>query len=340
MHLIYIGNKLYKQKGIMSVMETLIEQFESFALVASASNKKSTVFKIADITKILLKNLRKADYVMIDVFSTKAFYFACWVSFISILFRKKYILNLHGGNLPDRYLRSPKLFKYILHKAHKITAPSGYLKEYFTKQGFSVELIPNPINLADYPITTTHLDFPVILYLRGYGNIYQPELLIHAMTHIRNKFPHAHLYMFGNDLDGGLEKCLDIIHTHNLQDNITISGPVSKSVWIETAKKCNVCISVPKIDNTPVSVLEAMAMGIPVISSHVGGMKWIIEDNVNGIFTDQTPQDISENINGLFSNLQFYQRIRQNGLDYVKNYDVNTVVKYWQSILTAHTDMT
>lgn len=336
LNIIYIGNKLYKQKVIMSVMETLIEQFESFAQVTSASDKKSIVGKVADITTTLLQHLRKADYVLIDVFSTKAFYFALWASLLSRLFNRKYILNLHGGNLPNRYSCSKWMFDYMLRHAHTITAPSKYLADYFTKAGYPTELIPNPIHIKDYPAAQAQLAVPSILYLRGYGKIYQPQLVIEAMKYLVETYPTAHVYMFGNDLDGGMKKCISLVEAYGLQKNVTIHGPTPKSIWIETAKNCNVCISVPSIDNTPVSVLEAMAMGLPVITTNVGGIKWMIDDRQNGLLADTNPKAIANKIAQLFQDKQLYQHIQQHATTYVATYDVQVVKQQWKKLLVEN----
>lgn len=333
MNLIYIGNKLHKQKGIMSVMETLSEQFESFAHVVSVSDKKSIICKLIDITTILLKNLKKSDCVLIDVFSTKAFFFALWASFLSRVYKKRFILNLHGGNLPNRYKSDKNIFGYMLRNAFAITAPSGYLVDFFKNAGYSVKLIPNPIKLDCYPKINSQTEIPIILYLRGYGKIYQPELAIEAMKHLVRSYRNAHLYMFGNNLDGGMEKCISLVNTYQLHNNITINGPQTKSVWIETAQKCNICISVPVIDNTPVSLLEAMVMGIPVITTNVGGLKWMIKNKQNGFLTDANPENLAHIIVQLIEDKQLYHHIQQNALTYIKTYDLPFVIQQWRTLL-------
>jgi glycosyltransferase involved in cell wall biosynthesis len=316
-------------------METLIEQFESFAEVASASDKKPIVMKIADITTTLLQNLRRADYVLIDVFSTKAFYFALWAAWLSWLYNRKYILNLHGGNLPTRYMKNKKWFHYMLSKAQIITAPSGYLHDYFCNLGYKVLLIPNPIHVKDYPVVHNQTDVPSILYLRGYGKIYRPELVIFSMQKITQKYPNAHLYMYGNDLDNGMEKCIDLVHALSLQQNITINGPKPKSDWLNTAKNCNIFLSVPSIDNTPVSALEAMAIGLPVITTNVGGIGWMIKNEFNGLYTQPIADDIAQNVFKLIEDKDLYHKIQNNGLKYVKEYEIEKVTADWKDILLS-----
>ena len=91
------------------------------------------------------------DKILIDVYSTNAFYYAYVFSLLSFIFRKNYILFLHGGNLPARFKKSTKMVNFIFANAQKIVSPSNYLGSFFTNRGFKIEVIPNIIDLNNYP---------------------------------------------------------------------------------------------------------------------------------------------------------------------------------------------
>ena len=67
---------------------------------------------------------------------------------------------------------------------------------------------------------------------------------------------------------------------------MNFTGKLSKQEWRDLSKDYNVFINTTNFDNTPVSVIEAMALGIPVVSTNVGGLPFLITDKVDGVLVE------------------------------------------------------
>ena len=68
----------------------------------------------------------------------------------------------------------------------------------------------------------------------------------------------------------------------------------------------------------PSSLLEAMALGIPTVSTKVGGISEIIQDNENGVLVEpENAEALAEGIKSLMTNATLYKRIRRNALECV-----------------------
>ena len=78
--------------------------------------------------------------------------------------------------------------------------------------------------------------------------------------------------MVGPDKDGSLEKTKQYAKEKGVLHRVRFTGGLSKTEWIELSKDYNIFINTTNVDNTPVSVMEAMALGFPVISTNVGGV--------------------------------------------------------------------
>ena len=65
--------------------------------------------------------------------------------------------------------------------------------------------------------------------------------------------------------------------------NVVFTGRVDNSQIMRFLDQADVMLSAPKVDNMPVSLIEAMNAGLLVISSRVGGVPYMIEDGVNGL---------------------------------------------------------
>jgi L-malate glycosyltransferase len=334
--LTYFGNKLEQKYGIETVMESLTKGFTQFAKVYSASDKPSYIAKLLDFTSLFF-NQTKTNLIIIDVFSTKAFWFAVYLSVLCVVFKKKYVLVLHGGGLPNRFKQSPHIFRWILTRAYKVTAPSMYLTSFFEEMQIDVTFIPNPIRIKDYALRqqTSSINVLKLLYLRGFGAVYQPQLLIEACFILHQQAVSFELHMFGRDIDGTLKQVTDMVEKYHMQSHVMIHGSKPKSDWMQLAQQCAVNLSVPTIDNTPVSVLECMAMGIPTISTNVGGMPHLIAHMENGILVDAEPAAVAEHILMLRDNEALYNKLSTNALEYVKRYDYPNVMEKWKRLIES-----
>ena len=154
--LLYIGNKLSEKGKTPTAIDTLGLAFEQENFtVFYASQKQNQFLRFLDIIITTLFKCNKVDFVIIDTYSTKNFYFALVVSQICRLFKTKYIPILHGGNLPDRLKKNPYLSRLIFKYAYKNVVPSNYLKQEFSKHfNYNLVYIPNTIEIEKY-----HLQF-------------------------------------------------------------------------------------------------------------------------------------------------------------------------------------
>ena len=76
------------------------------------------------------------------------------------------------------------------------------------------------------------------------------------------------------------------IYKHKIKSinkNLQIMGKLNKSQWRKLSESYDIFINTTHIDNTPISVIEAMALGLPIVSTNVGGISENINNEVNGI---------------------------------------------------------
>ena len=64
---------------------------------------------------------------------------------------------------------------------------------------------------------------------------------------------------------------------YKLNQKIEFVGYLRKIEWLELARDHDIFINTSTIDNMPVSILEMMALGLPIISTNVGGIPFILE---------------------------------------------------------------
>jgi len=334
--ILYFGNDLTLTKGYYSTMQLLFESLdgEENIEILKSSSKSNIALRMVDMLLFFFKN-KNADLIIIDTFSTTAFYYALVISQLARIFSIPFIPILHGGNLPIRIDNSRRWSKLIFRNAKINIAPSNYLKEIFVDHGFRTQLIPNIIDFDNYKFTSSLIkDHPRLLYVRAFAQIYNPLMALEVLKKIKIKYPKASLTMVGPDRDGTQidfeRKMIDM----KLQDSVKITGVMKKYDWHKLAESHNIFINTTNIDNTPVSVIEAMALGLPIVSTNVGGLPFIISHNINGILVNPNESEfMAEMIISIFQNDSFSNELRLEAKKKINDFRWSSVRESWIRVI-------
>ena len=333
--ILYIGNKLSKKGKTESTIDTLETGLKSLGFqVNSVSSYKSIIFRFLDMLWTVFKHRKTVDYVLIDTYSTLNFYYAYFVSQLCRFFKLNYIPILHGGELPKRLLKSPKLSKAVFKHAFKNVAPSLYLKSHFEANNFNnIVYIPNSIKIEDYKFQKKTYESIKLLWVRSFSEIYNPWLAIHILKALKNENIDTELCMIGPEKDGSLESTKSLAKSLNVE--VEFTGLLSKNDWHKKADGFNVFINTTTIDNTPVSVIEAMALGLPVVSTNVGGMPFLIENNKDGVLVaSNNIEAFVSAIKVLISDVNKTQEMANRARQKVEGYAWNKVKQQWYNLLS------
>jgi glycosyltransferase involved in cell wall biosynthesis len=333
--ILYIGNNLTKKTKYPTTLETLSNLLKSEKyIIYTSSNKTNKVIRLLDMCFSVFYYSRKIDYILIDTYSTTNFYYAFFTSQLARIFKIKYIPILHGGNLPFRLENSKTLSKLIFSNSYINVAPSNYLKKEFEDRNYSVVLIPNVISIKDYKFKERIRFKPKLLFVRSFANIYNPTMAINVMRNLREKNMHAKLCMIGPDKDDGLKKLKKLAENLCVDKNIEFTGVLSKDVWHKKSEEFDIFINTTNVDNTPVSIIEAMALGLPVVSTNVGGLSYLINNNIDGILVRKN--DDESMTNAIIELINFQEKaleIARNARNKIKKFDSRIVKKQWINLL-------
>lgn len=331
--LLYIGNKLSaagKTPTSVEVLGELLKE-EGFEVIA-VSHYRNQLLRLLHMLWSVVRFARKVDWVLIDTYSTRNFYYAWLVAEACQIFKLNYLPILHGGMLPRRLKTHPKLCDRIFKKAFVNIAPSGYLYETFRFHYKNVVCIPNSIDLKRYPFNKKMFDYPRILWVRSFASIYNPVLAVEAFAEIHSKYPKAQLSMVGPDKDGSLQVCKTRAEQLGLSINFT--GRLTKQEWIEYSTGFNIFLNTTNFDNTPVSLIEAMALGLVVISTNVGGIPYLIKDRQEGILVEPNSKEaIVRAVDELLNDELQQHNILINARQIAEMMDWNRIKNYWKAVL-------
>jgi glycosyltransferase involved in cell wall biosynthesis len=332
--LLYLGNKLSQKGYNLTYIETLgvLLEKEGYSVVY-ASDKKNQLFRMLDMIYTTLINIRKVDTIIIDTYSTFSFYYALIISAICRLFNKKYIPILHGGKLPQRLKSSPYLSDFIFKNAYRLVAPSNYLFDAFkNKYAKNLIFIPNVIEIDKYIFQKREYEFPKLFWVRSFSEIYNPKMAIEVLSIIKKEYPKARLCMVGPDKENLISLCKEYAKELNVE--VEFTGKLDNAVWLDLSKGYNVFINTTHFDNTPISVIEAMALGLPIVSTNVGGIPFLLQNNENSLLVNDSDSLAMANaIKEVFLNPELNDFRIKNARLLVESFDWNMIRNNWLEIL-------
>ena len=335
--ILYIGNQLSKHNVSPTTIDVLSKLLvaEGFR-VYTASKKKNKLLRLIDMVFMTLKYKKKIDFVLIDTYSTKAFWFAYLIGYICNRSKLKYIPILHGGDLVKRLNQNPNICNQFFGNSHKNVAPSIFHQKTFVQRGFSQTIvIPNFIDTENYKFKLRQQIKPHLLWVRALANIYQPKLAIDVLVALKKKFPQATLTMVGAEKDISVNELLQ--YAKEKQVEIVLTGYLPKHDWIKLADEHDVFINTSMIDNMPVTIIEAMTLGLVVVSTNVGGLGDLVFEQHNGILiNDFDSQKFVFAIESLITNETYSKRIICNAKQYAEAYSWSKVKLMWLQLFTEN----
>jgi glycosyltransferase involved in cell wall biosynthesis len=334
-NVLYIGNALQGHGKTQASIETLGKRLAHFCQLRVASQQRNKVLRLIDMLYSVWRFRRSTDIVLIDTYSTTNFYYALFVSQLCRILKLTYIPILHGGQLERRLKAHPKKSALLFKHAKHLVAPSPYLQSVFQSYGYDEVLyIPNSIELQQYPYVANRLwESITLLWVRSFSKIYNPMMALEVLDILRQHGHKAHLTMVGPEGDGSLNACKNAAKQKGLE--VQFTGLLSKAEWTALSEQHNLFINTTNVDNTPVSVIEAMALGLPVVSTNVGGLPYLISHEVDGLLVPPNdPQAMADAIMRLQTDPKHCKILTQNARKKVEQFDWAVVKTQWQALLS------
>ena len=333
--ILYIGNKPSHRGFTKGVIETLGPQLQTIGYkIFYAGEELNPILRLWEMLSAIIKYRKKVDYLLIDTYSTRAFWFAWLSGLFARLFAISYIPILHGGNMSARLKKSKWACKILFNYSKANVAVSGYLKKVFNEAGFKTIVIHNNIDISKYPFYHRIILKPRILWVRSFQSQYNPKMAVNVLTGLLKYFVNAELCMVGPDKDGSMDNFIEYATEKRVINRIKITGILSKQEWINLSTKYDIFINTTNVDNTPVSIIEAMALGLPVVSTNVGGLPYLINNSQDGFLVEpDNAGAMVEKIKLLISDNNLSKEITLNARKKIEEMDWEKVKTEWKKLL-------
>ncbi|HTJ00126.1 MAG TPA: glycosyltransferase family 4 protein [Dongiaceae bacterium] len=304
--------------------------------VGLTSRRTSRLGRLLDLLATIWRTRREYAVAAVDVFSGPAF---IWAEASCALLRylgKPYVLTLHGGGLPEFARQHPARVKKLLGSAPVVTCPSPYLMAEMQPYRENMILLPNGLELERYHFGERPQPLRQLMWLRAFHEVYHPQLAVQVLDAVRKAGrDDVRLVMIGPDKgDGTLQQAQALTAKLGLQAAVEFRGPVDKAAVPQQLAAGDVFLNTTNYDNTPVSVMEAMACGLPVVTTNVGGIPYLLQDGETALLVP--PNDLplmSQAVLRVLTKPDLAARLAQNGRRQVAAYDWQIILPRWEDLL-------
>ncbi|MDP2005218.1 MAG: glycosyltransferase family 4 protein [Rubrivivax sp.] len=198
------------------------------------------------------------------------------------------VVNYRGGEAADFLRRSQGAVRLSMRRVARLIVPSGFLQQVFSAHGLAAEVVPNIVDLQRFhPAAARPTAPPQLLVARNLEAIYDNETALRAFALVLQRHGRARLTVAGT---GPLAAQLQgLAAALGIAAQVDFVGRVERDAMADLLRASTLAINPSRVDNTPNSVLEALASGVPVVSTRVGGVPFIVEDGVTALLVP--PQD-------------------------------------------------
>ena len=309
----------------------LLEQ-EGYPVI-SVSSSTNRYVRLADIVKTLAARRKEYDIVVLQVFGGPSFVVEDIASWLSRSFARRIIMVLRGGAMPDFMARYPSWNTRVLTRADLLVVPSAYLQRAIKPYGFQARLIPNVIELPAYQFRRRASLAPRLFWMRSFHPIYNPTMAIRVLAQLRTQVPEATLVMAGQD-KGQESEVRALATSLGLNGAVRFSGFLDMAAKMREASAADIFINTNSIDNMPVAVVEACALGLPVVSTSVGGVPDLLTDGETGLLVpDNDAEAMAASVLRLLREPVLAARLSENGRALAIRSSWEAVRPQWEEVI-------
>jgi glycosyltransferase involved in cell wall biosynthesis len=243
------------------------------------------------------------------------------------LYGKPVLLNYHSGEADDHLRNWPRTGVSMMKRADMIVVPSGYLVDVFAPFGLEARPIVNVVELDVFTYRERTPIRPVFLTSRSHEPLYNVACALRAFAIVQRSHPNASLVVAG---DGWMRPQLESLAAELGLRQTSFIGRVSATGMPAMYDAADIYLTATNIDNAPVSIIECLSCGLPVITTEAGGVPYIVTHEQTALIVplDDHVQMAASAIRLLADN-ELAVRLARNGRELCRQYTWPVVRDQW-----------
>jgi glycosyltransferase involved in cell wall biosynthesis len=242
-------------------------------------------------------------------------------------FGKRIVLHYHSGEAEDHLARWGALIHPWLRLVDEIVVPSEYLRDVFTRHGYQTRVIRNIVDTSRFRYRERVPLEPRLLSTRNLEPHYCVDKTLEAFALLKAQYPGATLTVTGyGSVKGRLHRLAAALGA----DGIQFTGRVEPLAMPNLCDRADIFVNSSVVDNQPVSILEAFAAGLPVVSTGTGDITAMVRDGESGLIVPQRdPAAMAKAIATLLDDPERARLMARRGREEAEKYTWSQVRQEW-----------
>ena len=226
------------------------------------------------------------------------------------------VVNYRGGEAATFLARAHASVKNTLARGtNLLMVPSGYLQAVFAKHHIEARIVPNIVDLDRFkpPLPGQRVRGAHLVVARNLEPIYDNATAIQALAALRLTHPEARLTIAGTGPEEPTLRAL--VASLGLVSAVELVGRLDRDEVAAVYREADIALNPSTVDNMPNSVLEALASGVPVVSTDVGGVPYIVKHGVTALLVPpRDPAAMAAAVQRLLDDPELADRLASAGL--------------------------
>lgn len=288
-----------------------------------------SVFRLVPYLYQLSRQIRSSDVVHLLANSGWSWHlFAAPAIWIGWLLKKPVIINYRGGEAETFFERSWRWVIPTLNKGRQVIVPSAFLQRVFARRGMPSEIVPNILDIERFDFKDKKpfdSDAPHLVVTRNLEKIYGVDTVLKAFALIVKKVPQARLTVAGSGPED--ETLKQLAASLELSSNVDFCGRLEPTQIVQLYQQADVLLNASRVDNSPNSLIEALASSVPVVSSNVGGIPDLVEHKQSALLVDaEAPEALAEATLQVLNDQGLREKLVEQGKQVALRFDKHSVL--------------
>lgn len=262
--------------------------------------------------------------------------FAVPALWVARLRRVPTVVNYRGGEAGEFLQRRARWVRTGLRGA-MLVVPSAFLQQVFGAHGMPAQIVPNIVDPGRFRPAAARAGgdrAPRLLVARNLEPIYDNATALRAFALVVRQHPQAQLTLAGTGPQ--LAELQQLAAALGVDDRVCFAGRLDRDDMAARLRDSTVAINPSTIDNMPNSVLEALASGVPVVSTNVGGVPFVVEHGVDALLVPPAdPAAMAQAVLRLLADPALAQQLVNAGLHTASAYTWERVGPKWAAVYRA-----
>ena len=238
------------------------------------------------------------------------------------------VVNFRGGEAESFLRGAAGIVRFTMRRAAALVVPSGFLQQVFDRFGMAAKIVPNIVDLARFHPAEVPPAAMHVVVARNLEAIYDVASALRAFAVLSGRHPSARMSVAGSGPERA--RLEQLARELGIAARVTFTGRLDSEQMAALYRDASVNLNTALADNMPNSVLEALACGVPVVSTAVGGVPYLVRHEETALLVQPGDAEaMAAAVTRLVEDDELRRRLIGNGLRYVQALTWERVRPQW-----------